>query len=242
MSAPTIKFTARALAPVAAFMAKNEPRWYLNGICAEPNPNGVGCFVGAANGHHMAVWHDADGSCTERTVLRVSKELVSASRKKKANGWTINYEDGRLVLCDANEQEIFVQAGKARIDASAEYPNLWRAVPQESQLVPGLHGSINSRYLETIAKVGIMLEGQDGHGSGVWHYSNGADGLGSIATRFGKAENLIVITMPRRELDEIRRAGKLPADTRRVVATINKGPSMATANFACGSMGEEVAA
>ena len=242
--APVIQFAAKALAPVALFMAQTDVRYYLNGICVMPNKGGSGCFVVGCDGHRLAVWHDPDGVCTKLTVLKVGKELISASRKKVGKDGKICFEDGRIVLRDRHEQEVFIQAGKAEIECSETpscggYPDIWRVVPKASNLHPGLHGAINGRYIEAIGKVSRMLEegGAWGHACGVWHFSSktGAN-WGAVLTRFSKAPGFIVITMPMRE-DGFETASLTSAFSGQGVVEVT---APATVLHPMGSMGESV--
>lgn len=210
--APAIEFESKALAPVALFMAQSDIRYYLNGICVQPNPNGGGCFVIGCDGHRLAIWHDKHGVCTQRTIFKVSKELISASRKKAARDGKVCLEGGRLVVKDKNGEETFIQAGKSEIVMESKdykgrtvknhYPDVWRVVPKSNNLVRGMRGAINGRYIEAIGKAAKMFEdgGSWGHSVGVWHFTtkSGKD-WGSVLTRFSRAPGFIVITMPMRE-------------------------------------------
>lgn len=205
----SVEFNVKALAPVAMYMAQKDIRFYLNGICVRPNANGPGCFVAATNGHCMAIWHDPDGVCSKEIVLRVSNELVSASRKKAAKGGRVVLDSGRLVIKNKDGHETFVQAGQAAINMERKgymhkYPDFWRVVPPQSTLTPGMHGPVNGRYVEMIGKVAKMLEdgGRYGHARAVWHSTaNVGAGFGAVLTRFDGTPGFVVITMPMREED-----------------------------------------
>lgn len=253
MMSPDIEFDIKALAPVAMFKAETDIRYYLNGICVQPNKSGPGCFIIGCDGHRLAIWHDPAGTCSRQTILKASKELVSASRKKAAKDGSVCFEDGRLIIKDRDGQEAFIQAGKAEIEIkeplkdglyyshSNQYPDVWRVIPKASNLVPGMLGAINGRYIEAIGKVSKLLEdgGLWGHACGVWHFSSKAGkDWGSVLTRFAKAPGFIVITMPMRQDDfEINSLpaefyGQCPADV----------SAPATLLYPMGSMGEAASA
>lgn len=213
-----IDFDAAALAPAAYFAAKRDVRYYLNGICVMPHPTAPGCIVVGCDGHRLAMWYDENGKCSRRVVLTVSKELIAASRKRNKlipGDRRVQLESGRLVL-KAWYYELYIQAGQAEVtDGGGNYPNVWRVVPPQESMVPGLHGSMNTEYLADLGCVGRLLSmpAQRNHGS-TWgaldHYSNGSDGNGSVLTRFFSAPNFIVITMPMRA-DEYPRKQPVPA-------------------------------
>lgn len=241
-----VEFNAKAIAPVSIFKADTDVRYYLNGICVQPGPDGVGCFVIGCDGHSLALWYDKDGKCSHQVVLRVSRELVSASRKKGAKDGRIVLDAGRLVIVGGTGEECFVQAGKAEVDMGSygagnfqrthEYPDVFRVIPKDAELQPGAHGAINGRYLEDIGKASRLVQ-RDRFGLGVWHFTNG--NVGPVVTRFDGEENFLVVTMPMRS-DGIDRWSKLPASVNCKHLDDKPASVPATASYPMGSMGEAV--
>lgn len=203
-------FDAKAIAPLALFMARNDIRYYLNGMYVSPHPQG-GVYIAATDGHRLAVWRDPQGHCDQPRILAISPELIAAAKKKhKAevpfHDKRISYENGRLVLAQWNTTdgkakdgwtptaliELHIQPGKADIDGT--YPNMWRVIPKEEDLVPVLHGHMQAQYLKDLGAVSALLGG--GKQSWMWHFSTGAGGNGAVLTRFSAADNFMVITMP----------------------------------------------
>lgn len=250
--APVIEFNAKALAPVAVFKAETDIRYYLNGICVQPNKNGPGCFIVGCDGHRLAVWHDPAGVCSQLTVLRVDKALLSACRKKYKGQQIglISLEDGRLVLKSSHGLEMFVQAGKAAIELADRrpdgsvrqthhYPDVWRVIPPAKDLAQGMMGAFNPMYMEDIGKVGKMFR-LDSWSSGVYHFHNKHNiESGPCVTRFDKEPNFVVLTMRMRADRDITK-NPLP-DAFVAQSHEDKSTAMATASNPCGSMGEEVA-
>jgi len=241
-----VELNAKALAPVSIFKADADVRYYLNGICVQPGLDGVGCFVIGCDGRRLALWYDKYGKCSRQVVLRVSRELVSASRKKGAKDGRIVLDAGRLVCVGENGEEHFVQAGKAEVELSTygegkfkrthEYPDVFRVIPKDAELQPGAHGAINGRYLEDIGKASRLLQ-RNRFGIGVWHFTK--DKGGPVVTRFEGEDNFLVVTMPMRS-DGLDRWSKLPAAIN--CKHLNDKPSNvpATAGYPMGSMGEAV--
>lgn len=206
----SIEFTARAVAPLAIFMAKQDARYYLNGICIMPSPVGTGAVLAATDGHRMALWHDEAGQCDQQTILRLSAPLISTCKARSKFGLqkTIKLQDGRLVVHEGGENEIFIQAGKAEIDG--KYPNIWAVVPKNDTLVPGLHGAINADYLKDIGTAARIVGGNDYYRGAPHHYSAGTDGNGVVLTRIDGIDNFVILTMALRANDKYPHASPVP--------------------------------
>ena len=241
---PVVEFRARALAPVALFKSEADIRFYLNGICVQPGPDGVGCYVIGCDGHRLALWYDAAGKCSRRVVLRVTRELVSASRKKGAKDSRVVLDGGRLVI--AGCQEYFVQAGKAEIELGTvgagdfrhkqDYPNVFNVIPKQSELQPGALCPINGAYFEDIGKASKLINGGAKFGYAVWHFTKA--NTGPMVTRFEGEENFLVVTMPMRS-DGFERWSMLPVSMRSAAIDLSTS-APATLLHPMGSMGEAV--
>lgn len=241
MTAPTIEFNAKAVAPLSLFVAKTDIRFYLHGLFVTPSPNGNGCVIAGCNGHHLALWHDPEGNCSEERIFKISPAFVAACKRRiKGNNLPrkVAYVDGRLLLT-AGDEEIFIQAGKAELEG--KYPEIFKVVPPNDKLVPGLHGHINAEYIKTIGEAGRLAAADASLSVGVSHYSSkaGRHSFGPIVTRFDRSPQFLVVTMPMRGKDDFPVRSPVPAcftepDTRASVK--------ATVSYAMGSMGEEVAA
>lgn len=233
MSTPSIEFSAQAVAPLAMFKAKDDVRYYLNALCVMPAPHGPGCILVATNGHQLGLWYDAEGECSEQTILAFEKPLIAACQQKGGSGRKIKFWNERLALVDSDGNDVFIQAGKPTIEA--KYPDIWRIIPTNARLTPGLHGHIATRYLRTIDAAGKIIERQTGNVGVAAYYSVGGDGHGKIVTLFENCGHFVVVTMPERCREEYPNSSPLP-----LCFTPPVAPCEATANFPHGSMGEEV--
>lgn len=213
-----IEFDAKGLPPVAFFQAKNDIRYYLNGIHVQPHPTAPGVVVMATDGHRAAMFYDPDGKASRAATLTVSRDLVTACKKRPAAARVLGnrrvvLEAGRLVLKEvghAHETELFIQAGQAEIN-DAKYPNIWGGLPKAEELTPGLIGAMNSQYAADLGVVAkILPERGNKYFNALDHYTKGTDGYGVILTRFHFNDNFIVITMPMRA-DEFPRKEPLQA-------------------------------
>lgn len=82
---PLARVTPRIFAAIDNFAAKNDVRYYLNGICIQRNPAG-GIVVVATDGHVFGAIDDPDGwiadGHNELIVARPTKRMVSAIKGK----------------------------------------------------------------------------------------------------------------------------------------------------------------
>lgn len=93
--------------------------------------------------------------------------------------------------------ELHIQAGIADMDG--KYPDMWRVIPKDDELVPGLHSPINAVYLKQIAETALEASGcmlSNKRWGVAYHYTKGTDGYGCVLTRVDGVPNLLIITMP----------------------------------------------
>lgn len=199
-------FDAAALAPVAMFMAKRDIRYYICGIHVMPHPE-QGVYIVGTDGHRLAIWHDQKGQCDKPRTLTITTGLIAAAKKRTPRLFErrISYENGRLVLAEWGEaedntqhivNELYVQAGKADIDGT--YPDIWRVIPKEDELSPGMHGSIQPQYLKQLGDVASILPGGSKRYASPYFFTKGTDGNGAVLARYDGVQNFMVITMPLR--------------------------------------------
>lgn len=164
-----LKISARALSFCAHFMAKQDIRYYLNGVCVTPMPADIGgVLVAATDGHTMGMWHDAKGEADRQVIMRVSPGLLSAAAK----GGVVRTVGERLAVVHLNtkteieDNEAYVQANEDRAYADpkadverweipGKFPDVLRVVPDLADLdrSTGQHlGAINAKYLARIEK------------------------------------------------------------------------------------------
>ncbi|MDV5390775.1 beta clamp domain-containing protein [Shewanella xiamenensis] len=75
------KFNIEYLPMLAAFAAKNDVRYYLNGFHVKPHPE-KGVILTATDGHCLVTIHDEDGFSDGDYIYPISKDLVKAANKK----------------------------------------------------------------------------------------------------------------------------------------------------------------
>ncbi|MCT8871585.1 beta clamp domain-containing protein [Shewanella xiamenensis] len=75
------KFNIEYLPMLAAFAAKNDVRYFLNGFHVKPHPE-KGVILTATDGHCLVTIHDEDGFTDGDYIYPISKELLKAANKK----------------------------------------------------------------------------------------------------------------------------------------------------------------
>lgn len=75
------KFNIQYLPMLAAFAAKQDVRYYLNGFHVKPHPE-KGVILTATDGHCLVTIHDEDGFSDGEYIYPINKELVKAANKK----------------------------------------------------------------------------------------------------------------------------------------------------------------
>lgn len=190
---PEIEFTAKAVGPLSLFMAKIDIRYYLNGLCVMPSPDGVGCIIVGCDGHRMALWHDKEGKCSKQTIFKVSPALIAACKKrgKMSMSRTVKYIGGRLVLIEGIEGELYIQPGNPEI--KGKYPDVFKVVPDPEKLVPGLRGNIQPGYMKNIGEAGKMLS--DAYSAVSFYTGDEAGHCANVAV-FDSQDNFMIVTMP----------------------------------------------
>lgn len=78
-----VKFNKDYLQVLAAFAAKDDVRYYLNGFNIKPHPNKRGVILTATDGHRLVSIYDEYGVTDDQYILPITKELLAASKKSK---------------------------------------------------------------------------------------------------------------------------------------------------------------
>lgn len=158
-----LNLNARLVAAICEFKAKNDIRYYLNGVYVEPLPAG-GAVIVATNGHAMGIWRDTSAEVERPAILRIGKNLREVCQE--AADARLELIDGRLTVTNKQKTEYHVQpnGGKDGSPASWEiardkYP-LWKAVfPDECKTGPV--GMFNAAYLKLVHKALKIATGND---------------------------------------------------------------------------------
>lgn len=193
---PRLSFDARLLSAVAHFRAKNDIRYYLNGVYWMPHPKG-GAMLAATNGHQLGIAYDPEGHCDRAQINRLSDRLLVVAKQKKTKRVILVGE--RLVCIDEECAELHIEPGSREIEG--KFPDLGKVLPDPEKLERRMGSMFNSRYIGDLGVVAGML-GLPRFGIGVDFWQECADGVPidsrPMVARFEGASNFIVLTMSMR--------------------------------------------
>ncbi|MGI4776928.1 MAG: hypothetical protein ACRYGA_02225 [Janthinobacterium lividum] len=205
-------FSARYLPSLAPFIARNEIRYYLCGVCIEKAEIG-GVYVIATDGHCMAVVHDAQGTIegAQRVIIQAPAALVSAAKRAKPFG-----ELPQKILLDGKRVRIAVDfsvngAGEAYVQAGdsvieGKFPDWRQIVPDFDLLKRGAFAgdvSVNGFYLARLAKV----VGRNFAGVTLWQ----EDPKRAVVIQVNAVPEMFIAIMPMHgESDDLQRSRFMP--------------------------------
>lgn len=205
---------AKLVAAICEFKAKNDIRYYLNGVYVEPLPAG-GAVIVATNGHAIGLWRDPSAVVERSAILRIGKNLREACRE--ADDGRLELVDGRLVVTNAQKTEYHVQPNGekdgevTKWEVEGKYPD-WKTVfPDECQVGP--MGMFNAMYMKMVHKTLKIATGNDFAGITLRQ----SDENKSIFVSCGFLPDFAAVVMPMRDdrkinypkwLSEFKAAGK----------------------------------
>lgn len=164
------KFNIEYLPMLAAFAAKNDVRYFLNGFHVKPHPE-KGVILSATDGHCLVTIHDEDGFSDGEYIYPISKELLKAANKKHLPSiQNIFINDGVAMLtsiCDILDTFTSFEAlgieERKRIThiefinpIDGRYPNagkLFKSRLSEENLKPVLTIGMNADLLSRLSKL-----------------------------------------------------------------------------------------
>jgi hypothetical protein len=125
----TLSVDAKLFFAIAQFRARNDVRYYLNGVHIAPCASG-GVLITATNGNALAVIRDPDGSVSAPIIVPVSDEMERAFKKLKSGGF-VTTEGGWIALTNVLKHTVHIQPNDAEVDG--KFPEWRRVFPEESR-------------------------------------------------------------------------------------------------------------
>lgn len=158
------KFQAKYADILAKFMAKEDIRYYLNGIRVEPAPPGhKGVVLAATDGHAMVLIHDAHGEidgfdpAVHTGCVKLPAGIISAAKKwKRENDLLVAFNGthlsvGRDYLDFSQPSELDLHIHPSNPLVTGNYPKYAKLLPNFENLerggVVGSCAGINPRLL-----------------------------------------------------------------------------------------------
>jgi hypothetical protein len=142
-----ITVNAQTFARVALAQSSDPGRYYLNGVCIQPHPDGA--IMAATDGHMLLAAHDAAGqgpTAPAGVIVNLGKEGLKAAAKGKL--LTIDPDTGQ-----ARVDGLWISPGSTIVDGA--FPD-WRRIlprPAEGQAeLTATDACFDARLLATLGK------------------------------------------------------------------------------------------
>jgi len=164
----SVAVKARYFAVAAAVAAKNDVRYYLNGVSVEPGPKGKGAIMVGTDGHRLIAMHDPNGICKQQVILSVNPQMLAACTKSPARSQFLDImltldDDNSLIVGPGGNSDSEVHSEPhyrcptdPRIDG--KYTEWRRVVPAPDKVIPGLPGGYNGSYLADFYKIAKLID------------------------------------------------------------------------------------
>lgn len=174
----TAIFKMAYLAALEVFMARNDVRYYLNGICIKPCPEG-GVLLTATDGAHLLMIRDKSGFASREFIIPNMSHVLKIckpARSKKSNKSKSLSDTPAAIVIDDNRLNIvtesFCKIERAENElgeyqdhlhsawpfkeVDGKYPEIERILPRDTpnieKATPDPAVQINSKYLADIHK------------------------------------------------------------------------------------------
>lgn len=172
------------------FAAKQDVRFYLNGLLIETGP--LGTRAVATNGHTMAA-ANLPMLGAEAASLIVPRESLEAALKAVGKGSVISLEFAPGERNSEAVRTVTIEAGQATLKAveiDGVFPTWRRVVPATTS---GELAQFDPEYLLAVRKAQQLLQGKNARHLGIAHNGNGP-GVAHIGADF------LAVVMPLRDL------------------------------------------
>jgi len=152
---------SKAIAVAALCQAKDDVRFYLNGIYCRPAPDGKGGVqVCATDGHRLVIVTDRNGICEEPFIIRFDPTSITKLKGTKVGHVTVVLTDSGDVHVTAYGIEGL--SDKPLLSSFAEivdgrYPDIDAVMPNKAPASGTPIISVNPFYLKDLCEVNKIL-------------------------------------------------------------------------------------
>ncbi|MGF6697653.1 hypothetical protein OKW38_002265 [Paraburkholderia sp. MM5496-R1] len=141
------RVNAMAIKIAFPFIARQDIRYYLNGVNIRPLDDDTAMIV-ATDGHRYVVVHDQHGYAEREIIVSVSKDGLKSANAKSTFDVMSN---GAACINDEHGMPQFLQPGNSLVEG--EFPRI-ENVASAIGYVEGISGAINPAYLKDALAIG----------------------------------------------------------------------------------------
>jgi DNA polymerase III sliding clamp (beta) subunit (PCNA family) len=141
------RINALAVKIAYPFMAKDDIRFYLNGLNIRPLEDGSTMIV-ATDGHRYLVVHDQAGFAEKEIIVSIKKDCLKCASSKSTFDVM---SSGSAFINDEHGMPLFVQPGSSLVEG--DFPRIENVVSAIGYS-EGISGAINPAYLKDALAIG----------------------------------------------------------------------------------------
>lgn len=202
--------SARYVPMAALFAAKDDIRYYLNGINVSRAPDNLGgIYVVGCNGHVLCVIHDREGTLEggDSVTFRMTPGLLSGCKAKSTYSQKVLICGERVTVAPdfdsiGSNAEAYVMPGKALVEG--KFPVFSKVIPNFSKLQPGMMCTVKAEYLALFDKVA----GKTNRFGGVHFWHERPDG--AVIAQIDSIPEFLGVIMPMRSDPDRKALEKFP--------------------------------
>ncbi|MBD8725740.1 hypothetical protein IFT43_20460 [Oxalobacteraceae sp. CFBP 13708] len=192
-----LRLAAKLLPLIVPFMAKDDIRYYLNGINVRPHKGG-GAIIVATNGHTLGAIRDPRATCEHEVILRFDTRMQQACAAGLSDDREIVMIGERLAVVDNAGREVYIQAGEPEIEGN--FPRYERVIPKLETLQPGLIGTYSATVLAPVEKAAMTIAKRSKSSySGLQFFNVGGDPNLCAVVRLPVEPEFVAVLMPMRD-------------------------------------------
>jgi hypothetical protein len=186
-----IRISAEAVRSALHFAAKQDVRYYLNGVQVRPDNKGGALAIGC-DGHTMVCMRDESGFVDRECILPLTH--TDARHLKTAHTLCVD-ASGRPFIVDTNHEITWISP---KLEITANYPDIATILKPLSSYEEGLVGAFNPAYIDRIkraaparyAQVRFFHEKCKEPQNGVMLFTLGRHGFGLVMPMRGEDDPL----------------------------------------------------
>lgn len=148
------RVSALAVSIIFPFVAKNDIRYYLNGVNIRPLEGG-GVMLIATDGRRFIVIRDPNGFADRELIVQIDKDAIKHAKEASATLDILSNGEARIL--DVHAVTLFIQPGRSLIEDTT-FPRIENIV-NLTGYTEGISGVINPKFLDDALQVNERFGG-----------------------------------------------------------------------------------